>query len=64
MHKILFKHKKNNFIGKSDETLAQRGCGASALGDTQNPTRHSPAQLALAAPVYSRRPFQQDSMTL
>lgn len=64
MQKILLKHRKNNFNCEGDETLAQWGCGISTFGDTQKPTRHSPAQLSLVDSVYSRGPFQHDSMTL
>lgn len=33
---ILLKHRKNVFIVKMVEEVAQRGCGVPILGDTQN----------------------------
>lgn len=53
----MFKHKKNFLVKKSGRTLeqaAERGCGVSILGDTQNPTGPSPGQPALADPAPCR----------
>ena len=54
IQEMMFKCKKNAFYCKDGQALAQvaqRGCGISVLGDTQNPTGCSAEQPALGDPA-------------
>ena len=58
IQEILFTCKKNLFHcegGQAWEQVAQRGCGVSIPGDTQNPTEHVREQSDLADPTQSQR---------